>query len=91
MPKRSRPSSALKSMPQLGAEIRELGRTLGRIITRLEGQATFETVERLRKLAKASRAGDVAADAELSRVVAGLSPREAFDQAMAFTLYFELV
>ena len=91
MAKTSRPSSALKSMPQLGAEIRELGRTLGRIISRLEGQATFEMVERLRKLAKASRAGEAAAAAELSKAVAGLTPREAFDQAMAFTLYFELV
>ncbi len=91
MAKTSRPSSALKAMPQLGAEIRELGRTLGRIITRLEGQASFETVEHLRKLAKASRAGDTAAAAELSKVVSGLTPREAFNQAMAFTLYFELV
>ena len=91
MAKRSRTSSAIQAMPQLGAEIRELGRTLGRIITRLEGQATFETVERLRKLAKASRAGEAAAAPELSRAVAALSPREGFDQAMAFTLYFELV
>ncbi|HWA09326.1 MAG TPA: phosphoenolpyruvate carboxylase [Opitutaceae bacterium] len=91
MAKTSRTSSALKAMPRLGAEIRELGRTLGRVITRLEGQATFETVERLRKLAKASRAGEAGAAAELSRTVAALTPREAFDQAMAFTLYFELV
>ena len=78
-------------MPRLGAEIRELGRTLGRIISALEGQATFETVEHLRKLAKASRAGEAAAAARLREAVSGLTPREAFNQAMAFTLYFELV
>ena len=91
MAKTSHTSSALKALPKLGAEIRELGRTLGRIITQLEGQAAFETVEQLRKLAKASRAGEAGAAAQLSRVVAALTPREAFDQAMAFTLYFELV
>ena len=91
MAKTSRHSSAPKAMPQLGAEIRELGRTLGGIISRLEGQETFETVERLRKLAKASRAGDDAAAKQLSETVAALTPREAFNQAMAFTLYFELV
>jgi phosphoenolpyruvate carboxylase len=91
MAKTSRHSSALKAMPRLGAEIRELGRTLGGIISRLEGQETFETVERLRKLAKASRAGETGAAEQLSEAVAGLTPREAFNQAMAFTLYFELV
>ncbi len=78
-------------MTQLGAEIRGLGRTLGAVITKLEGQATFETVERLRKLAKASRSGEATAAAELSAAVAALTPAEAFNQAMAFTLYFELV
>jgi len=78
-------------MAQLGAEIRGLGRTLGGVITKLEGQATFETVERLRKLAKASRAGEGAAALQLGAAIAGLTPAEAFNQAMAFTLYFELV
>ena len=84
-------SSALKEMTQLRAEVRALGTALGRVITRLEGAETFQTVEGLRQLAKARRAGDDAAARELARRVAALSPTDAFNQAMAFTLYFELV
>lgn len=84
-------SSALREMPQLGAEIRELGKILGRVIAQQEGRATFDCVENLRKLAKARRAGDTAAAKQLGLAVAQLNPPEAFNQAMAFTLYFELV
>ncbi len=87
----SRPSTALKEMAQLRAEVRSLGAALGRVITRIEGQATFETVERLRTLAKASRAGDATAGGALAATVARLTPAEGINQAMAFTLYFELV
>jgi len=78
-------------MSRLGAAIRSLGNSLGRVITRLEGPETFETVETLRKLAKARRAGDHAAEGRLAGAVGGLDPVAAFNQAMAFTLYFELV
>jgi len=78
-------------MTQLRAEIRALGSVLGRVITRLEGQETFNTVERLRQRAKASRAGDLQAAGELAATVAEFAPDQAFNQAMAFTLYFELV
>jgi phosphoenolpyruvate carboxylase len=78
-------------MPRLGAEIRTLGAVLGRVITRLEGRDTYETVEILRRSAKARRAGDPAAEKQLAATVAGLAPAAAFNQAMAFTLYFELV
>lgn len=91
MPKAAPTSSALKEMSQLGAEIRELGRSLGKVITQLEGQATFERVEQLRKLAKASRTGTAGAASELAAAVGKLTAAEAFNQAMAFTLYFELV
>ncbi len=87
----SRSSTALKELAQLRTEIRTLGTALGRVITRLEGPATLATVERLRTLAKASRGGDHKAAASLKEAVAALSPTEAFNQAMAFTLYFELV
>jgi phosphoenolpyruvate carboxylase len=89
--RRTRSASALREMPRLGAEIRTLGAALGRIITRLEGRAAFETVEALRRSAKARRAGDPAAEEQLAAAVAGLAPADAFNQAMAFTLYFELV
>src|SRR4051812_24091911 len=85
------PSTALKEMSSLRAEIRTLGSALGKVISKLEGQATFETVEKLRTLAKTSRGGDDAAAAQLAEVVSRLKPLEAFNQAMAFTLYFELV
>ena len=85
------PSTALRSMVTLRAEIRSLGATLGRVIRELEGPETLETVERLRTLAKASRTGDAAAGPALRKTVAVLSPAQAFNQAMAFTLYFELV
>ena len=78
-------------MNRLGADIRELGQALGRVIARIEGQETFETVETLRRLAKARRAGDLASARRLAAKVAALNPAEAFNQAMAFTLYFELV
>ena len=84
-------STALRDVAQLRAEIRSLGAALGRVIRQLEGPATLATVERLRTLAKASRAGDAAAAPELRRAVAALTPAEGFNQAMAFTLYFELV
>jgi len=89
--RRSRPASALRELPRLGAEIRSLGAVLGRVITRLEGREAYETVEALRRSAKARRAGDPGAEKLLAAAVAGLAPAEAFNQAMAFTLYFELV
>lgn len=76
---------------RLRSEIRELGFALGRVITRLEGQQTFATVEQLRTLAKAARGGAGDAPEKLAARIAELSPKEAFNQAMAFTLYFELV
>ncbi|HZP58972.1 MAG TPA: phosphoenolpyruvate carboxylase [Opitutaceae bacterium] len=86
-----RSSSALHEIAHLRAEIRALGNALGRVITRLEGQETFDIVERLRLRAKASRADDPKAADDLAETVATLAPDQAFNQAMAFTLYFELV
>lgn len=82
---------APKDLAQLRAEIRSLGTALGQVITKLAGQSTYETVERLRTRAKARRSGDAAAAVQLGQDVAKLSAPQAFDQAMAFTLYFELV
>lgn len=83
--------SALREMNRLGQDIRELGQALGRVITQIEGQAAFDTVESLRRHAKARRAGDSTAERQLAATVGRLTPAEAFNQAMAFTLYFELV
>jgi len=84
-------NKALDQLSDLRAEIRSLGATLGRTIAALEGEKTLATVESLRTLAKSSRSGDAAAARELAHAVGRLSGAEAFNQAMAFTLYFELV
>ena len=85
------PSKAVDQLKNLRAEVRSLGATLGRTIAELEGEKTLATVETLRTLAKSSRAGDAAAARSLAQIVGGLTPAEAVNQAMAFTLYFELV
>jgi phosphoenolpyruvate carboxylase len=81
----------LDQLKTLQAEVRSLGATLGRTIAALEGEKTLATVERLRTLAKSSRSGDSSAARRLAQTVSGLTPAEALNQAMAFTLYFELV
>jgi phosphoenolpyruvate carboxylase len=85
------PSSALDQLAALRGKIHALGAVLGGVIRNIEGHRAFATVERLRTLAKAARAGDARAAHRLSRAVARLTPAEALHQAMAFTLYFELV
>jgi len=75
----------------LSTEIRKLGRILGEIIVKLEGEPIFELEEKLRLLAKSSRAGDSKAETELLQAVGKLSVSEAASMSMAFTVYFELV
>jgi len=84
-------SKAVRDMAPLRSEVRALGVALGRVITLIEGPATFDTVEVLRRLAKGRRANEAGAERQLARTVAELAPQAAFNQAMAFTLYFELV
>src|SRR5580704_1854470 len=88
---RVRMAKAMRDMAPLRSEVRDLGAALGRVITRIEGRETLDTVETIRKLAKARRAGDAGAERLLAAAVAQLEPQAAFNQAMAFTLYFELV
>ncbi len=57
-----RMSKAVRDMAPLRSEVRALGAALGRVITRIEGRETFDTVEALRRLAKARRAGDAGAE-----------------------------
>lgn len=82
---------AIDELPQLRAEVRTLGSRLGALIERLEGTPTFRLVEELRVLAKESRAGKSGAADRLARRVRRLPPQAALNQAMAFTLFFELV
>jgi phosphoenolpyruvate carboxylase len=83
---------ALETTPDLlSTDIRRLGRILGEIIVKLEGKAVLDLEEKLRLLAKSSRAGTVQAGRELEQAVRELSVVEAGHMAMAFTVYFELV
>lgn len=91
MPRMPAPVRALDRLALLRGEIRALGAVLGGVIRTIEGPRAFATVERLRTLAKAARAGDPSATPALARAVARLTPAQALHQAMAFTLYFELV
>jgi len=75
----------------LSAEIRKLGRILGEIIVKLEGKPILDLEEKLRLLAKSSRAGDANAERALRDAVHQLTVSEAARMAMAFTVYFELV
>ncbi len=75
----------------LSGEIRRLGRVLGEVIVKLEGDGILSLEEKLRLLAKKSRAGDVQAEADLAKAIQGLSVTDAGHMAMAFTVYFELV
>jgi phosphoenolpyruvate carboxylase len=75
----------------LAGQIRELGHILGDTIVKLEGKAIFDLEEKLRLLAKTSRAGDANAEKDLRAAVQKLTPAEAARMAMAFTVYFELV
>jgi len=84
-------NKAIDQLSDLRAEIRSLGATLGRAIAKLEGEGTLEMVESLRTLAKSSRTGDAVAARSLAQAVGRLTSAEALNQAMAFTLYFELV
>jgi phosphoenolpyruvate carboxylase len=86
-----RMSKAVRDMAPLRSEVRALGAALGRVITKIEGRGALDTVEALRRLAKARRAGDTEAERALAAAVAELEPDAALGQAMAFTLYFELV
>ncbi len=76
---------------ELFGEVRLLGESLERVIESLEGAGTLAIVSNLRAAAKASRHGDESAAIELGEIVASLSDSLAFEMAMAFTVYFELV
>ena len=75
----------------LAEHINVMGHLLGQVIAALNGAETLELEERLRKLAKDSRAGDPDAAEQLRQAISELSVSDAYEMAMAFTTYFELV
>ncbi|VVM08005.1 phosphoenolpyruvate carboxylase [Methylacidimicrobium cyclopophantes] len=78
-------------LESLSREVRLLGDALGRVIAKLEGSEVLSLEEEIRSLAKASRSGEAGAADFLGAAVAKLSPDLAYEMAMAFTSYFELV
>ncbi len=75
----------------LNALIHQMGDLLGSVIETLDGPATLALEESIRKLAKDSRAGEAQAAEHLRDIVAHLDANDAYEMAMAFTTYFELV
>src|SRR5215468_12763191 len=78
----------IKDKP-LRRDVSSLGRLLGNVIKEQEGQDLFDTVEALRTLSIARRAGQSAADLR-SDIVRRISVTEAAKLAKAFAIYFEL-
>ena len=77
--------------PELRRDIRFLTSLLGQIIQEQEGTRFFQTIERIRKLAKSSREKRSAEVEKLYRFVEKLPFPAAMKVARAFTIYFQLV
>ena len=76
---------------RLGEDIRLLGRLLGDTIRAYEGEATFNVIEEIRRLAVASRRlEDVASRRSLATTLDGLSDEQAVAVVRAFS-YFSLL
>ncbi len=77
----------------LHEDVRRLAAALGRVIRRLEGDEAFQTVETLRRAARARRHGDAGAAslAQLLARVEALPLSLSATAARAFTLFFLLI
>lgn len=74
----------------LRRDVRLLGAMLGDTVRELEGEAAFHTVEHVRRAAKAARAGDKAAEAELRATLQALPIERAVPVARAFAGFLTL-
>ncbi len=93
-------SAELKGAP-LRRDIRSLGTLLGQVLREQAGEALFETVESLRRIAIARREAEAAGDAEAAQGQleqaqaltreASADPQRAYELARAFAFYFELI
>jgi len=81
-------SAELQEKP-LRRDVSSLGRLLGHVIQEQEGQGLFETVEALRRLSIAARAGRASTDVTID-TVRSITINEAARLAKAFAIYFEL-
>ena len=71
-------------------DVRLLGALLGKAVSEHEGEACYETVERVRRLAKAARRGDEDAFGTLHELLVGLPVDEALVVARAFAHFLRL-
>lgn len=71
--------------------VHAMGNLLGRVIKEQNGLEILALEEYLRRLSKDSRSGDLAAKRQVRELVQELTPDKAYEMAMAFTTYFELV
>src|SRR4029450_12753686 len=71
-------------------DVRLLGEILGETLRRQESEALYETVERVRALAKGARAGSTADFAALSGVLERMPVEEALPVARAFSHFLTL-
>ncbi|MFP4647626.1 MAG: phosphoenolpyruvate carboxylase [Halorhodospira sp.] len=74
----------------LREDIRELGELLGETLREQGGKALYETVERVRALSKAARAGDDQASQELERTLSALPPEQVIPVGRAFSQFLNL-
>jgi phosphoenolpyruvate carboxylase len=75
---------------QLRREIDQLGRMFGEVIRRFEGGAAFDLIEKVRRLARSTTDGDLAAADQLSRLLRSLSIEELRIIVRAFSTFLEL-
>lgn len=71
-------------------DVRLLGSLLGNTLREQEGQAFFDKIEHIRKLAKQARDGDAAARKSLTEVLSGLADEELLPVTRAFTQFLNL-
>ena len=78
---------------ELARDVRRLGNALGEVLREQGGEALFQTVERVRALAKEARNEDgwEAAETEMDALFAGMDFPTALPVLKAFTTYFQLI
>jgi len=77
--------------PEISKEIHFLGGLLGETIVELSGKKIFNLEEKIRVFAKDFRARKKGAQKDLEKLIKSLSVSEAYEVALAFTTYFELI
>ncbi len=86
------PTEQRQKLLPLRTDVHFLGELLGQVLIRQEGEALFETEERIRRLAiRVRRLGRVRDEATLTRLLEELSLPTAEKVIRAFSVYFQLV